>query len=287
MKKIVITGASGFIGASLVDHFAGQDYIVAGLVRNPEAQPKKKHVTYYAYDITAEADEGPFKNADYLIHAAYVKDTGGSDTYTQNVEGAHRLLELSRKHGLKKNIFLSSLSAKHDASSTYGKQKLAIEQLFKTERDAVLRLGVVVGNGGLIKQMTQQLRSMHMLPLIDGGRQPMQYVAVGDVAVAIQAVVERDLHGMYSVASQQSCTYKNFYANLAKAQRITVVPVRIPFWFLLLAIRFARLCRVPIGITEDNLRGLRKISYVDTAKNMKTLGVTPTPLDRAFATIGD
>jgi nucleoside-diphosphate-sugar epimerase len=284
---IAITGASGFIGMALTDYLCRQGYEVVALVRNSERRAPRTHVTYRDYDITKPLPSGTLRGVDYLVHAAYVKDQGQADAFDVNVEGAKRLLAASHQAKLQRSIFLSSLSAKQEADSTYGRQKLAIEGLFISSDDVVLRLGLVVGDGGLTKQTVLQLRAKHVLPLIDGGRQPIHYIGVEDVSQAIDAVIRKKVHGrIYTIADPTSISYKEFYGRVARSLRIRVLPVPIPYWALLLLIRLTSAVGLSIGITEDNLRGLKKMSRINNAKDMVALGVHLTPLEEACACMG-
>ena len=50
-------------------------------------------------------------------------------------------------------------------------------------------------------------------------------------------------------------------------------------WLVLLAIRAARLVRLPLGVTEDNLRGLRRARHVDSSADLERLGIALRPLE--------
>jgi nucleoside-diphosphate-sugar epimerase len=130
-KTVIITGASGFLGSALVEYFKQQGWQVIALVRNAGGY-SAPGVTYVEYDLSKPFDDSVFAGADYLVHAAYVKyDSKNPDALKINLDGAKRLLKASRQHKLKKNVFISSMSAHSGAESVYGKQKLAVEKLFK------------------------------------------------------------------------------------------------------------------------------------------------------------
>jgi nucleoside-diphosphate-sugar epimerase len=281
---IAITGASGFIGSALTEYFSTHGYDVVALVRNPHRSKGRPHVLYRAYDLAKLPESDPLKGVDYLIHTAYAKDSGDGSAFALNVEGTKQLLAASSTKGIRKNIFLSSLSAKLDADSVYGKQKLAVEKLFMP-KNIVLRLGLVVGNGGLVRQTAEELRAKHVLPLISGGRQPIQYIGIEDVAEAVEAAITKDITGTYTIADPEWITYKAFYRRLAKVQHIRLIAIPVPSAFLMLVIRIASSTGLSLGITEDNLKGLKRMSHVETAKDMCGLGIHLTPLDQAFASI--
>ena len=71
---IAITGASGFLGNKLLDHFLDKGWCVIALVRDPSTQ-KRKHdnLVFRKYDIVKPISKTTLKGCEYLVHAAYIK----------------------------------------------------------------------------------------------------------------------------------------------------------------------------------------------------------------------
>jgi len=114
MSKILITGASGFIGQNLVENLIGEGYEVV----NVDAKPPRSQV-YTDYwkkiDIT---DKQRFEQAvtefspDYIIHLAARTDLNGKSltAYSANTVGVENLMEvLPALPHLKKVIITSSM----------------------------------------------------------------------------------------------------------------------------------------------------------------------------------
>lgn len=111
--KILITGASGFIGTNLLEHFLEKGYTVCNI---DIAFPKKKErsVLWQNVDIT---DYASFEAAvlkfcpDYIIHLAARTDLDGNtlDDYAANTIGVDNLMKIVRLlPSLKKIIVTSS-----------------------------------------------------------------------------------------------------------------------------------------------------------------------------------
>lgn len=280
---ILITGAGGFVGQELVAHFARLGWNVRALVRTPKNYTNTEHVTYRAYDITKRVNDELFDGADYLIHLAYIKyDRKTPNAKEVNIAGAKNLLKASRKHKLKKNIFMSSMSAHEDAVSVYGKQKLAIEALFNTKRDVSIRSGLIIGDGGIVKNMVGFMKSKRLVPLIDGGHQPLQTIAVYDLAKVMQKIIEKDVSGVLTIATPRVYSYREFYQAIAHELGIKVAFVPVPFVALLGAMRAVSLLHLPLSVGEDNLWGLKKLRAADTAADLKRIGVRLDELEAAL-----
>lgn len=282
-KTIAITGANGFLGQELVRYFSDAGWSVRALVRDPSKATAQKNVGYAAYDITKPVADDLLQGVDYLVHAAYVKyDRQHPDAMDLNIKGAKALAANAKRHSVHKVIFMSSMSAHDEAVSVYGRQKLAIEQVFDPATSAIIRSGLILGNGGIVEEMSAFMRSKHAVPLIGGGKQPLQVVAVYDLAQAISRIIERDITGTLVVATPKVYTYKQFYAALATSLGIKILYVPVPFNLLLGIFRTAAALHVPLGVGEDNLMGLKMLRSMDSEADIQKLGMTLDPLETAL-----
>ena len=187
-STIVITGASGLLGSELVKYYSARGYVVRALVRNPTHYKNTDRITYLPYDMKASLDDSLFKNVDYLIHTAYIKDD--KNVMSTNIDAAKILLKKSRKFHIKKNLFISSMSADEHAPSAYARQKFSVEKLFCSSNDAVIRSGLIIGNGGLAQQIIKFMQTKHIAPLIDNGKQPIQIIGVRDTQKSVVTGIE-------------------------------------------------------------------------------------------------
>jgi nucleoside-diphosphate-sugar epimerase len=284
---VAITGANGFLGSTLVDYFASKGWEVVGLIRNPDIQPKKHHVQYRKYDITKELPKQTLANVDYLVHTAYIKHSRQQpDAMAINIAGAKNILAASRKAGVAKNVFISSMSAHERAESIYGRQKLAIEKLFDSKKDISLRCGLIIGNGGIVKQMVDFMRSKHAVPLIGGGKQPLQSVSVTDLCTVVERCFERKVSGTLTIANPEVFSYRQFYEAIARTFKIRVIFIPVPLSALLGIALTVEALRLPVGFGKDNVLGLKQLESVDNKKDLQKLGIELEPLGKSLERSG-
>lgn len=282
-RTVIITGANGFLGSQLVKHFAGQGWHVRALVRAPQKHISTKQLTYLAYDLTKPLNPDIFKGADYLVHAAYIKhDRHHPNASELNIAAAKQLLAASRTHKLKKNVFISSMSAHSEAVSVYGKHKFAIEKLFDTPADISLRPGLIIGNGGIVRTMVTFMKSKHVVPLMGGGKQPVQIIGRDDLVQAIDTALTTKLSGVLTIAHPKVLTYKQFYQTISKQLGIKVVFVPVPYHAVLAGLTIASKLPLPLSIGPDNLRGLRKLRSVDNRADLEKLHLKPMTLEKCL-----
>ena len=241
-----------------------------------------ERVRWARYDLAAAPADRLLAGVDALVHAAYVKADASPDAYRLNVDGTAALLRACRAAGVSRAVFLSSLSARPGATSVYARQKLDAEALFAADGDAVIRAGLVLGAGGLVGDTVALMRRVRVVPLIGGGRQPVQPVGVEDLATIVERIVTRDdLTGTYVVADPTPTTAAALYRAIARAIGVRVLFVPVPRWTALLAVRAARRLHRRLPVSEDNLRGLDEATVVDSAPSLARLGVQLAPVRRA------
>jgi len=123
MKKICVTGASGFIGQSLCKALSRSGYFVRGFVRNLNIYPKLKNLEYVKIgNIDLNTDwENSLLSYDCIIHcASVVNDLRKNDKdifNSVNFDGTKNLAEQAVKAGVKRLIFLSTIKVNGESTS--------------------------------------------------------------------------------------------------------------------------------------------------------------------------
>lgn len=270
-QTIAISGATGFIGSQLCAHFVRQGYRVIGFSRSiPVAVVKD--VEYRRFNLETNPEANLFKDITVFIHCAYLK---GEEAVNTNIEGTKGLLQASRKAGVKKNIFFSSMSAHADARSAYGQQKLQLEKEFYGPEDAVIRPGLVIGKGGLFFEMVKHIQSKGIVPLIDGGNQPLYTVHISDVLKATEIIISKNLNGVFTVAEPEPVFYKHFYKALAASLNRKIVLLPVPYALLAAAFAITASLGIKLKVGKENLLGLKALRTFDFSADLRQLGFIP------------
>lgn len=114
--KVLITGATGYIGHQMALKLADQNYEVNTLVRdlNSNKIPKHKNIIPFKGDICEyDTISNAIKNCDYVFHMAAFTDLKCNKIdkfYHINVVGTKNVLEASLKENVKKVVYTSTLS---------------------------------------------------------------------------------------------------------------------------------------------------------------------------------
>ncbi len=123
LRRIIITGASGFVGRRLLDVFK-EDFKIYGLARRSQARseaPFHPNISWFQADIADRRTiEAVFNQiaaaggAEIVIHLAAHYDFTGEEHpeyYRTNVQGLRNILDLSGFVGIRHFIFSSSVAA--------------------------------------------------------------------------------------------------------------------------------------------------------------------------------
>ncbi len=114
--KVLLTGATGYIGNRLAMQLADNNYEVHALVRNLKSVniPVHSNIILFEGNLNdTNSVEKAIANCDYVFHTAAFTRLTCSDIkefYDVNVQGTANVLNAAKKHGIKKVIFTSSVS---------------------------------------------------------------------------------------------------------------------------------------------------------------------------------
>ena len=206
-KKILVTGANGFIGRHLCDHLLGNGFLVRALVREGSSTilESNRNLEQLAGD---HLDSGFLVKAcediDIIVHLAGLAHVNSS-TYEQlhknNVYGTELLLAAAEEQKVERFVFMSSsLAATTNpqgfATTAYGKVKLAAEGLVMSQQKAgnmkcvILRPVNVYGprmRGNIALLISLVLR--RLAPPLPRLRTSLSLIGVDDVCQAVSLVI--------------------------------------------------------------------------------------------------
>jgi nucleoside-diphosphate-sugar epimerase len=279
---VAITGATGFLGSALARRLASAGHEVRGLSRDPDAAPAQSGVTWFRCRLPHEVDPAGLRGADVLVHCAYdTRFTRAARARAVNVDGSALLLRERERAGVRKVVFISSLSAHADARSVYGRTKLEVESLLG-EHDAALRPGLIIGEGGVFFRTARSIARIPFIPLFYGGEQRVQTVAIDDVCTAVEAIIAKDLAGVISVAEREPVRLRDFYGAVARALGKRPRFVVLPGGLTLLGLRAAERLGFRLPISSDNLLGLERLRAFDLDQDIERLGFEPRSMQESL-----
>lgn len=235
-RRAAVTGATGFVGAALVEQLKNEGWSVAALVRDPAKLPENLSV-----DIVRGAldDEGALKElaggADVFFHIAGVTHARGREDYRSvNVTGAARAARITREAG-GRFIHASSMSARRPDVSPYARSKHESEAAVRENAGAnwlALRLPAIYGPRDRVTLPYFKLVKAGFAPE-PGTRRPARasILFVRDAARALIAAADADLSGsVLEVGDErpEGHAWREIGAILAEVLERDVRAIRVP-----------------------------------------------------------
>jgi len=131
---LAITGATGFVGAATLDEALDQGRTVRALTRKP--QEPRDGVSWVSGTLDDEAALRELcEGADAVIHIAGLTNTPDIAAFeAANVAGTARMIAAAKEAGVKRFVFVSSLSARQPDLSAYGASKARAEELVQASK---------------------------------------------------------------------------------------------------------------------------------------------------------
>ncbi|MDR2918559.1 MAG: NAD(P)-dependent oxidoreductase [Tannerella sp.] len=298
--KVLITGASGFIGRYLVAEALRRGYEVWAGIRatsSLKGLPDAIHCIDLKYNdadvLTAQLAEHVRKNGawDYVIHnAGLTKTTRPSDFILVNATYTHHLLMALTRANCKpqKFVLMSSLSSyglgdektfrpispddPQHPNTAYGKSKLLAENYVREQSEfpyVILRPTGVYGPGD--KDYLMEIKSIRSGFDFAVGMTPQRitFIYVKDLACVVFDALENGkiLNRHYFVADGDIYTDTEFARIIQELlQKKHVFRARIPFWLVYIVCVLSEgigcLIRQPMTLNTDKYKILKQRNWV-------------------------
>lgn len=245
--KLAITGATGFVGARLLDQALAAGHAVRALTRR--RQPPRDGVTWIDGSLDRpDSLDAMAEGADALIHVAGVINAFDEAGFEAgNVIGTGAALAAAEKAGTKRFVHVSSLAAREPGLSLYGASKARSETLVAASSlsTAIVRPPAVYGPGDreLLEMFKMAAHGFVLLP--PSGR--LSLLHADDLSRLLLALADPGAPSEISVEPDDGrphgWTHREFGEAIGKAVGRKVRLVSMPASFLAVAARIDRLVR--------------------------------------------
>ena len=199
--RILLLGASGFIGREVFAALAARGHEVVPAVRDARRAPLFSRPRAIEIDLNRDTDPATWiarlAGIDAVVNCAGIlQATRGQSIEAIHAAGPIALFEACRKAGVKRVVQVSAISATRDARTAYATTKLAADDRLRATglEWIVVRPSLVHARGSY--GGTSAFRAMAALPFaipVPGdGSQSFQPIWIEDLCEVIVAAVETD-----------------------------------------------------------------------------------------------
>jgi NADH dehydrogenase len=270
-QRLLITGASGYIGRRLVRAARVRGFDVVATVRDPRRFLAPEGVTTRSFDLTRPGDmDTLLAGIDGVIHLAAIIAEDSRPVGVEediNVSGTRQLVDAARRHGVRRFVFLSSQSAAEDSPTDYGRSKWEIEQLLTGAGECSVRTGLVSGGPprGLYGVLFRLAKRLPVLPFIRPGA-PVYPIHVDDLCGGLLSLAEDGpspprLMRLAAAESTPFGDYVRLLAGKRLGRRLRLLPV--PGRLVLVMSRLTEIVPFLPTVSGERVRGLMALRPMD------------------------
>lgn len=304
MKKVLVTGATGFVGSHLVKRLIEDNHDVRALVRKGRDISKfdSRVEIVYGDIIDPHSLDDATRNIDIVYHsAAIVREAGVPDSlfYEVNVKGTENLIEASLRNGIKRFIHISTCGVHGDVQNPparedspfnpediYQKTKIESERLVMDFRKkglpaVIIRPAGIYGPGDTRLLKLFKLIKERKFFMVGDGRTLFHLVYIDDLidALILAGQVPEAEGEAFLIAGERYLSLNeltkiiaDFFGVLQRKFHLPVLPIRL----LAIAMEFTfKLLRAEPPLFRRRVNFFTKNRAFDISKAKRILGYRP------------
>ncbi len=285
--RVLVTGATGFVGGRLVPALIERGHEVVTLVRDPSDYDAPPGVAVERGDLLDPGSmDAAFENVDaayYLVHS--MDDGSGEDFAERDRRAAHNFASVASTAGVDRVVYLGGLGDDADDLSKHLESRREVERVL-AEGDydlTVLRAAIIIGSESASFQLVRQL--VERLPVMvtpSWVRTDCQPIGIDDTLEYLVGVLDapETAGGTYDIGGPDVLTYQAVLRRTAEALGTTLFIVPVPVLSPKLSAYWLDfVTNMPRSITHPLVAGLRNPVVVQDDSIEQYVDVDLTPFD--------
>jgi uncharacterized protein YbjT (DUF2867 family) len=290
---LLLTGATGLVGSSLLRRLLAEGTPVRCLVRDPRRLGAQRvRVQIALGDLT---DPPSFRNAlrgvQTVVHlAASIRDQPRGSIEELNGIATWRMVRAAQRAGVERFVFFSVLDASTHHRARFFRAKALAEQAVRESdmRSTVFSPSIVYAPGDRWLTLLERLALLPVVPVSGSGRAVYQPIWAEDVADCVMAALRRtdgDPQERFELAGPETLSHTDIVRLVLRSLERRRMLVHLP---TPLVSRSLRLLEATMGTgafaTWDEAE-LMEVSMISTrgSADAERFGVTPEPMRAILA----
>ena len=197
--KVIVTGGSGFLGSHVADELTKSNHEVTIFDRKKSNWRTKNQKMFVGNLLNKKHLENVIKKADVVFHFAALADLDKAlnkpvDSININILGTVNVLELCKKHNIKRFVHASSIYVNSSEGGFYRSSKKAAEDYVREYKKnynlsyTILRFGSLYGrraddtNG--VRKIIKRAIAKGKITYVGNRKSVREYINISDAAKA-------------------------------------------------------------------------------------------------------
>jgi NADH dehydrogenase len=261
--KLLVTGGTGFVGRRLVESAVAAGHDVSSLSRGTRPRGHVYPVRNVNIDLVRpEGLTEALHGVAAVVHSAgLLREEAGQSFERAHVGATANLIEICRRAGVGKIVYLSALGANASSTNTYLRTKWEGERLV-TEcgvPHTIFRPSLIFGAGDrVITSLLWWVRIAPFVPVIGPEETRLQPIWVGDVATAlVKAAADASTDGrVYELGGPTEMTFADLVETLRGSTGRSPFSLPLPAFLATPFVKLGELLMNDPPMTVDHLGAL-------------------------------
>ena len=298
--KVLVTGATGFVGGEIIQRLHRDGSAIRFLARNPSSSKARKAVAEFGAeahpgDVTDPASlREAVKGVDAVVHLVGIITEVGHVTFENvHTQGTLNVVAAAKNAGLKRFVHMSALGTRPGAVSRYHQTKWDAEEAVRHSGldYTIFRPSLIYGPGDHFTNLFASIiRFSPVVPLLGSPTAKFQPIEVECVAKAFAGSLNelRSFGQTCDLCGPETFTFAGMLDEMMRVMGRRRMKLQLPSWLArcqaaFLEFLFPTLLRRAPPLNRDQLIMLNEDNIGDGQPAIELFGVRPGPFRDGLA----
>jgi nucleoside-diphosphate-sugar epimerase len=281
MKRVLVTGATGFTGAYVVRLLAERGYVVRCFLRpssNAAVLPVKRIELVYGDLGDQSSLTTALAGCDVLVNIASL-----------GFGHARPIVASAVAANIRRAVFVSTTAVETTLNAASKSIRLAAEDTVRQSELAftILRPTMIYGSSRdrNICRLIHYVNRWPVIPIFGDGNHLQQPVYVGDVAKGVVQALESDrtIGNTYNISGASPVTYNELVETVCRLMSNRVVKVHIPTRLCVIGLRFLERFTQRFPIKAEQIQRLNEDKVFDYSAAARDFDYCPRAVTEGIA----
>jgi uncharacterized protein YbjT (DUF2867 family) len=293
--KVLVTGASGFVGHHMIDALLAAGHSVRGLSRHEPTGNRRKAGVDYVDNVdvgnAATVTVRMFEDVDAVIHlVGIIQEAPGGQTFQRiHVDGTRNVVDEARAAGFKgRFVYVSAIGSASDAPAEYSRTKYAAEQIVVGSGFpyTIFRPSLVMGKDSeFVAQMSDLIKHgglpvnlpFPFIPVPGSGKNKFQPIDICDLSSCVVKCLADSAtqNQIYEVGGSTQVSFNDLLAGFARSLGVRKPMLHAPVPILKVAAGVMERVMSKPPVTRDQLANLGRDNVTDSHAITEVFGIIP------------
>lgn len=290
MARILLLGASGYIGGRLLPRLIQRGHDVHCLLRNPNKIPPADAEQTHVFEgdvLKPETLPPAFADTDIVFYLVHSMSAGDDDFEQRDRRAAEHVAAAAREAGVQRIVYLGGLGKRDENQTPHLRSRHEVGDILRSSGIPVteFRAAVIVGSGSASFEMMHHL--VNRLPVMITPRWVSvrtQPLAIADLLAYLLDAVERpETSGeIIDIGGPEVLTYREMMRTVARVlglrRYVLPVPVLTPklssYWVNLVT-------PIPFSLARSLIESVRSETICENDRAAELFDIRPMPFEDA------